>query len=55
MKTLENKTIYTEPQISKIVLDHEISLQLQSAPPNGPGEPVTYAPEYFIQEPFGNV
>jgi hypothetical protein len=29
---------YTSPQIDIILLDNEISLALQSAPPDGPGE-----------------
>jgi hypothetical protein len=39
------KRIYRNPEIVKIKLDHEISLALNSAPPEGPDE--GRAPEYF--------
>lgn len=39
MNTLNNKKqIYTAPEIESIVLDNEISLALESAPPAGPFE-----------------
>ncbi len=43
------KRIYRKPQILKITLDHEISLILSSAPPEGPGEDIGQAPAYFNQ------
>ena len=33
-----NKKNYVSPVIERVLLDHEISLILQSAPPEGPGE-----------------
>lgn len=46
------KRYYINPVIVKIQLDSEISLQLQSTPPSGPGEPVGYIPEYFTKDPY---
>jgi hypothetical protein len=33
------KKMYVSPSVERVLLDHEISLILQSAPPEGPGEP----------------
>jgi hypothetical protein len=33
-----NSKIYLQPEIIRVNLDNEISLALQSAPPEGPGE-----------------
>jgi len=44
------KRIYSSPLIEQIKLDNEISLALQSTPPNGPNE--TLAPEYLKYDPF---
>jgi hypothetical protein len=52
-----NKLNYCEPQIKIIILDHEISLQLDSSPPAAPGEPGYVAkitPDYIINDPFKN-
>jgi len=38
MKTLQNKRIYTAPELNEIVMDFEISLNLESDPPIGPGD-----------------
>jgi len=38
MKTLHNKRIYTAPELNEIVMDFEISLNLESDPPVGPGD-----------------
>ena len=49
----KKNTAYQTPQIERIVLDNEISLQLDSTPPVGPGgEIVMKTPEYFNNEPF---
>ena len=50
MKAL--KRTYISPEVVKIRLDHEISLILASAPPDGPGESIGQAPEYFNQDPL---
>ncbi|MFZ4726605.1 MAG: hypothetical protein ACOYMD_14310 [Paludibacter sp.] len=50
-KTSE-KRMYLNPTIELIKLDNEISLVLQSAPPDGPGESISWAPEYFNNDPF---
>jgi hypothetical protein len=41
------KKKYTTPQVQLIALDNEISLALQSGPPEGPGETVNSNVEYF--------
>ena len=56
MKTTERMTEkreYCSPVIERIILDHDISLTLDSVtPPEGPGEGITKAPEYFNNDPF---
>ena len=55
MNTLNKKQVYTTPQIERIELDNEISLTLDStpgAPPSGPNELTSFAPDYFNQDPF---
>jgi hypothetical protein len=32
------KKMYVSPSVERVLLDHQISLILQSAPPDGPGE-----------------
>ncbi|NDP21285.1 MAG: hypothetical protein GZ091_09425 [Paludibacter sp.] len=51
---METKKIYSIPSIESIVLDNDISLQLQSAqPPSGPDESQNLkVPEYFNNSPF---
>jgi hypothetical protein len=46
------KRTYLAPQIKRIKLDNEISLALESTPPEGPGESLGKAPEYFNNDPF---
>ncbi len=46
------KSPYISPVIRMIKLDNEISLQLESAPPDGPNETLGIAPEYFNNDPF---
>jgi hypothetical protein len=43
--------LYTPPHIEKIILDNEISLALESTPPEGPDETLL-APGYFKNNPF---
>ena len=50
MNTENNQ--YLAPQVERIQLDNEISLQLESQPPKAPGEAKLNAPEYFITDPF---
>ncbi len=54
MKKLEKKHIYIVPYIQQIKLDNEISLALESSPPDGPGEGASLAPEYMNNDPFKN-
>lgn len=46
------KKQYTAPSIEIIFLDNEISLALESTPPEGPGESRNVVPEYFKNNPF---
>ena len=48
------KQKYHTPKIERIRLDNEISLQLESDPPYGPGESyIRHTPEkYLQQDPF---
>lgn len=59
MRTINNnnnnniKRQYLTPVVERIELDNEIALQLESAPPEGPGEqPMGKMPEYFNSNPF---
>ena len=57
MKTLISKKIYNEPHIELIMLDNEISLQLDSSPPAGLGEPgyvVKIKHDCIANDPFKN-
>jgi len=49
-----NKRTYSSPRIEQIKLDNEISLQLQSDAPIGPGEGFNKAPEHLNNDPFKN-
>ncbi len=46
------KSPYSSPQIKQVKLDNEISLILESAPPEGPDEVSNFKPEYFNNDPF---
>lgn len=47
MKTENSKKIYIMPSVECVKLDNEISLALESLPPDGPGESgLLYSPEY---------
>lgn len=46
------KKKYIAPRIEIIFLDNEISLALQSTPPDGPGEAASLTPEYRNYDPF---
>ncbi len=50
-KTTEKRMYYT-PEIVCVELDNEISLALESTPPQGPGEGASLAPEYMNNDPF---
>ena len=55
MITTENytgKRIYNKPEIVCIELDNNISLALESTPPNGPDEGAYLTPEYQKIDPF---
>lgn len=49
---ITEKRIYNSPEIICVKLDNEISLALESAPPFGPGEEASLAPEYMSKDPF---
>ncbi len=44
------KKIYTAPQLELILIDNEISLALESAPPAGPSETLNSVQNPFKQE-----
>ncbi len=46
------KRIYQSPAIECIKLDNEISLALESTPPEGPGETGYNLQEHFNNDPF---
>jgi len=48
---VQEKRKYNSPFLKLIILDHEISLVLESEPPKGPSE-ISKAPEYFNKDPF---
>ena len=52
MNSKIEKRIYTQPQLVYVKLDNDISLALESAPPEGPNEVMNRTPEYFNKEPF---
>ena len=54
MNTIIDKRVYSQPEITVMRLDNEISLALESAPPEGPNEVMNTAPEYFNNDPFKN-
>lgn len=43
---------YIAPVIERLILDNEVSLILESAPPDGPNELISGAPEYFSNKSF---
>jgi len=54
MNSIIEKRVYSEPQLEYVKLDSEISLVLQSIPPEGPGEGdgASLTPEYFNNDSF---
>jgi hypothetical protein len=50
MNNIIDKRVYSQPKISCVILDNEISLALESAPPAGPDETMNYNQ----QSPFKN-
>ena len=54
MNTIIDKRVYSQPKITFVKLDNEISLALESAPPDGPNEVMNDTPEHFNNEPFKN-
>lgn len=53
MKTTFNKKRkYSTPVIECVKLDHEISLVLESTPPEGPNQGSLMTPEHLKNDPF---
>lgn len=46
------KSTYIAPQIERIKLDNEISLALESTPPELPGEGISAAKDHLNNDPF---
>ncbi len=44
------KKQYLQPEVELIRIDREISLALESAPPEGPNEGFNNTPEFFNQD-----
>ncbi len=53
--SFKQKKSYITPQFTLIVLDNEISLQLESTPPSGPDEVRIYQPESNMSDSFKNL
>jgi hypothetical protein len=51
---METKKLYSAPKVEQIKLDADISLQLVSGPPEGPGEG-SLAPNYFNNDPYKTI
>lgn len=51
-KEITEKQLYTRPTIVEVKFDNEISLQLESFPPEGPDESKLLTPYYFNNDPF---
>lgn len=51
---MKTKTIYTTPEIEILFLDNDISLALESSPPEGPDEGYNKnsTPDYFNNNPL---
>ena len=49
---METKKKYTAPVIEIILLDNEISLALESTPPDGPGEGIVQLTDSLNRDPF---
>jgi len=52
MENTFKKYNYVTPKVSRIELDNEIALQLESTPPPGPGETLLQSPDYLHNDPF---
>jgi hypothetical protein len=54
MNTLNiiDKKVYLPPVVQTIKLDSEISLNLESTPPNGPSETHLKLPESYLNNPL---
>lgn len=52
MNTLIDKRIYSQPEITRVKLDNEISLALESNPATGPDEVMNRTSDYFNSDPF---
>ena len=51
---ITEKRMYKNPRIEVIKLDNEISLALESTPPQGPGEGTSLTQEFMNIDPFKN-
>jgi len=47
-----DKRDYSAPALELVKLDNEMALQLESTPPEGPGEGYLKVPEYFNSDPL---
>lgn len=49
---ITEKRSYFPPIIAEIILDNEISLALESFPPDGPNEGAYFSPDFLENNPF---
>ena len=52
MDNIQEKRVYLKPRIDYVLLDNEISLILESAPPVGPDESYNKMPEFMRVDPL---
>lgn len=49
------RRVYTNPQITYIKLDNDISLALESTPPEGPNEGISSIEHSLHNNPYNNI
>jgi hypothetical protein len=52
MNTIIDKRVYSQPEITRVKLDNEISLALESNPAAGPDEVMNNTHDYINNDPF---
>ena len=52
MNTIIDKRVYSQPEITRVKLDSEISLALESNPAAGPDEVMNNTHDYINSDPF---
>jgi len=52
MNSIIDRRVYSQPEITHVKLDNEISLALESNPATGPDEVMNKTPDFFNSDPF---